>query len=275
MVMGANIIAAAPKPNRNLMAQNAAILVIGDEILSGRTQDTNTNHIARVLTALGIDLKEVRVVGDVEAEIVAALNALRAVYDVVFTTGGIGPTHDDITADAVAKAFGVGIGYHPEVYAMLEARYPPGEFNDMRKRMARIPDGASLVANPVSAAPGFHIGNVYVLAGVPMVMRAMMEQIASQLPQGVPVASITIEANIPEGTVAPGLAQLQKEHKDVAMGSYPFYREGKPQPFGAQLVLRSRDRDALERAALALEDNLRKLGAAPQRINPADSSSQK
>ncbi|HWU55511.1 MAG TPA: competence/damage-inducible protein A, partial [Rhizomicrobium sp.] len=130
------------------MAKTASVLVIGDEILSGRTQDTNTNNIARFLTGLGIDLKEVRVVGDVEAEIVAALNALRAVYDVVFTTGGIGPTHDDITADSVAKAFGVGIGYHPEVYAMLEARYPPGEFNDMRKRMARIPDGASLVANP-------------------------------------------------------------------------------------------------------------------------------
>jgi len=158
---------------------------------------------------------------------------------------------------------------------LLEARYPPGEFNDMRKRMARIPHGAALVTNPVSAAPGFHIGNVYVLAGVPMVMRAMMEQIARELPQGVRVQSITVEADIPEGTIAPGLAQLQKEHKDVAMGSYPFYREGKPQPFGAQLVLRSRDGDALERAAQALEDNLRKLGAAPQRINPADSPSQK
>ncbi len=255
--------------------KTAAVLVIGDEILSGRTQDTNSNHIARVLAALGIDLKQVRVVGDVEAEIVAALNALCGVYDFVFTTGGIGPTHDDITADAVAAAFGVGIGYHPEVYALLEARYPPGEFNDMRKRMARIPHGAALVTNPVSAAPGFHIGNVYVLAGVPMVMRAMMEQIAQELPGGVRVESITVEADIPEGTIAPGLAQLQKEHKDVAMGSYPFYREGKQQPFGAQLVLRSRDPRALERAALALEDNLRKLGAAPQRINPADSPSQK
>ena len=255
--------------------KTAAVLVIGDEILSGRTQDTNSNHIARVLAALGIDLKEVRVVGDVEGEIVAALNALRGVYDFVFTTGGIGPTHDDITADAVAAAFGVGISYHPEVYALLEARYPPGEFNDMRKRMARIPHGAALVTNPVSAAPGFHIGNVYVLAGVPMVMRAMMEQIAQELPGGVRVESITVEADIPEGTIAPGLAQLQKEHKDVAMGSYPFYREGKQQPFGAQLVLRSRDPRALERAALALEDNLRKLGAAPQRINPADSPSQK
>src|SRR5579859_5735509 len=252
--------------------KGAAVLVIGDEILSGRTQDTNSNHIARFLGSLGIDLKEIRVVGDVESEIVAALNALRGVYDFVFTTGGIGPTHDDITADAVAQAFGVGIGYHPQAYALLEARYPPGEFNDMRKRMARVPDGAALVKNPVSAAPGFHIGNVYVLAGVPMVMRAMLEQIAPELPRGATVKSVTVEANIPEGTVAPGLARLQKEHPDVAIGSYPFYREGAPQPFGAQLVLRSRNSAALERTVLALEEMLHGLGAAPQRINPADSS---
>lgn len=137
------------------MPKTAAVLVIGDEILSGRTQDTNTNTIARFLAGLGVDLKEVRVVGDVEAEIVTALRSLRDRYDFVFTTGGIGPTHDDITADAVAKAFGVGIGYHPDAYALLEARYPPGEFNEMRKRMARIPHGASLVANSVSGARDF------------------------------------------------------------------------------------------------------------------------
>jgi molybdenum cofactor synthesis domain-containing protein len=253
----------------------AAVLVIGDEILSGRTQDTNTNTIARFLGSLGIDLKEARVVGDVEAEIVAALNALRSVYDFVFTTGGIGPTHDDITADAVAAAFGVGIGYHPQAYALLEARYPPGEFNDMRKRMARIPHGAALVANPVSGAPGFHIGNVYVLAGVPMVMRAMLEQIAPELPRGRAVTSVTVEADIPEGAIAPGLAQLQKEHGDVAIGSYPFYREGAQKPFGAQLVVRGRDGEAVERVVLAVEDILRNLGAAPQRIKSADSLSEK
>src|SRR5580704_4562824 len=176
------------------MPKTAAVLVIGDEILSGRTQDTNTNAIARFLTALGIDLKEVRVVGDVEAQIVAALNALRATYDFVFTTGGIGPTHDDITADAVARAFDVTIGYHPEAYALLEARYPPGEFNDMRKRMARIPHGAALIKNTVSTAPGFHIGNVYVMAGVPMVMRAMLEAIEPGLPRGVVVTSVTVSA---------------------------------------------------------------------------------
>ena len=257
------------------MNKSAAVLVIGDEILSGRTQDTNTNTIARFLTALGIDLREARVVGDVQAEIVGALNALRAAYDFVFTTGGIGPTHDDITADAVAAAFGVGIGYHPQAYALLEARYPPGEFNDMRKRMARIPHGAALVANPVSGAPGFHIGNVYVMAGVPMVMRAMLEQIAAELPRAPAVKSVTVEANIPEGAIAPGLAQLQKDHADVAIGSYPFYREGAHQPFGAQLVVRGRDEGAVEAAALALEDMLRQLGAAPQRVNLADSAPEK
>jgi molybdenum cofactor synthesis domain-containing protein len=249
------------------MPKTAAVLVIGDEILSGRTQDTNTNAIARFLAALGIDLKEVRVVGDVEAEIVTGLNALRARYDFVFTTGGIGPTHDDITADAVARAFDVGIGYHPDAYALLEKRYPPGEFNDMRKRMARIPDGASLVANSVSGAPGFHIGNVYVMAGVPMVMRAMLEAIAPELPRDVAVTSVTVEAAIPEGTIAPGLAQLQKVHPDVAIGSYPFYREGTAQPFGAQLVIRGRDAAAVEAAAVALEVMVQALGAAPQRVN--------
>jgi molybdenum cofactor synthesis domain-containing protein len=273
--------AGAQKPNRNLMSGSfdgkwgAAVLVIGDEILSGRTQDTNSQYIARFLTALGIDLKEVRVVADVEAEIAGALNGLRAKYDLVFTTGGIGPTHDDITADAIARAFDVGIGYHPEAYALLEARYPPGEFNDMRKRMARIPHGASLVANAVSGAPGFHIGNVYVMAGVPMVMRAMLEAIAPELPRGPAVKSITVEANIPEGTIAPGLAALQKDNKDVAIGSYPFYREGAGKPFGAQLVVRGRDGESVERVASALEDILRQLGAAPQRVNPADSASEK
>src|ERR1700743_481998 len=153
----------------------AAVLVIGDEILSGRTQDTNTNYIARFLGSLGIDLKEARVVADIEDEIVAALNALRSRYTYVFTTGGIGPTHDDITADAVAKAFGVGIDYHPQVMAMLESRYKPGEFHDMRKLMAPLPLTAELVQNKVSGAPGFHIGNVFVMAGVPMVMRAMLD----------------------------------------------------------------------------------------------------
>ncbi len=164
----------------------------------------------------------------------------------------------------MAAAFDVGIGYHPEAYALLEARYPPGEFNSMRQRMARIPHGAALIANSVSGAPGFHIGNVYVMAGVPMVMRAMLEAIAPELPRGAPVHSVTLEAAIPEGRIAPGLAAVAKAHKDVSIGSYPFYRDG-PQPFGAQLVTRGRDADAVERAVQALEAMLRQLGVAPQR----------
>src|SRR5271165_1994981 len=174
----------------------AAVLVIGDEILSGRTKDRNIGYIAEYLGKIGVDVREARVAPDVEEEIVAAVNALRARYDYVITTGGIGPTHDDITADAVAKAFGVGIDYHPEALAMLGARYKPGEFNDMRKRMARVPDGATLIKNSVSTAPGFQIGNVFVMAGVPMIMRAMMEDVAPRLARGIVVATVTITAKV-------------------------------------------------------------------------------
>ncbi|MBN9555444.1 MAG: competence/damage-inducible protein A [Alphaproteobacteria bacterium] len=245
------------------MTKTAAMLVIGDEILSGRTQDTNSNYVARQLTGLGIDLKEVRVVGDDETEIVAALNALRARYDFIFTTGGIGPTHDDITADAVAKAFGVGIGYHPDAYAALEARYEKGQFNDARKRMARVPDGAGLIKNSASVAPGFHIGNVFVMAGVPMVMRAMMETILPQLPQGVPVTSVTVSAALPEGALAEGLAAIQKAYPETVIGSYPWMQDGR---FGAQLVARSRDAAVAEAAAKAIEAMIVNLGGKPERV---------
>jgi molybdenum cofactor synthesis domain-containing protein len=244
--------------------KSAAVLVIGDEILSGRTQDTNINYIARFLALKGIDLKEARVVGDEQDEIVAALNALRAKYDFVFTTGGIGPTHDDITADAIAAAFGVGIGYHPQAYAALEARYAPGEFNEMRKRMARVPHGATLVKNSVSTAPGFHIGNVFVLAGVPAIARAMLEALAPLLPEGPKVHAVTIASPVPEGRVAEGLAAVQKAHPDTAIGSYPFYRPDGG--FGVQLVVRGRDAAAVEAAAQAIEAHLATLGAASQRV---------
>ncbi len=248
-----------------MTVSTAAMLVIGDEILSGRTQDSNSNYVARQLTSLGIDLKEVRVVGDDEDEIVAALNALRSRYDFVFTTGGIGPTHDDITADAVAKAIGVGIGYHPEAYAALEARYEKGQFNEARKRMARIPDGGTLIKNSASVAPGFQVDNVFVMAGVPMVMRAMMEEIVPRLPRGETVKSITVSADLPEGAIAQGLADIQKAYPQTAIGSYPWYRDGR---FGAQLVARSRDADAVEAAAKAIEAMIVGLGATPERVNP-------
>jgi len=242
--------------------KSAAVLVIGDEILSGRTQDTNTGTIARFLGLKGIDLKEARTVGDAQDEIVAALNALRAKYDFVFTTGGIGPTHDDITADAVAAAFGVGIGYHPEAYALLEARYGKQDFNAMRKRMARIPDGAVLIENRISVAPGFHIGNVFVLAGVPAIARAMLEALAPTLPEGPRVHAAAITANIAEGRVAEGLAAIQKAHPETLIGSYPFHTEDGGT--GVQLVVRGRDGAAVKAASVAIEAHLRALGAAAQ-----------
>ena len=245
------------------MNPTAAILVIGDEILSGRTQDSNSTYIARQLAGLGIDLRDVRVVPDDEGEIVAALNGLRARYDFLFTTGGIGPTHDDITADAVARAFGVVIGYHPEAYALLEARYGAENFNDARKRMARVPEGGTLVKNSVSTAPGFRIGNVFVMAGVPAVMRAMMEEIVKVLPRGVPLASITISVRAPEGAIAAGLEAVQKEFPDIAIGSYPFHDE---QGVGAQLVARGRDGVRTEQAAEAIEAMLARLGIAFVRL---------
>lgn len=242
----------------------AAMIVIGDEILSGRTQDTNSHYVARQLNSAGVDLKEIRVVGDVEAEIVAALNALRARYDFVFTTGGIGPTHDDITAEAVAAAFGVDIGYHPEAYALLEARYEKGQFNAMRKRMARMPQGAVLIRNAVSVAPGFRIVNVFVMAGVPKVMRAMMEAILPTLPRGAPVRAVTLSAKIAEGTVAPGLADIQRAHPDVAIGSYPWYDDSGS---GVQLVARGRDAEKVAAVSEAIEALLKELGVKPERVN--------
>ncbi|HEY0106336.1 MAG TPA: molybdopterin-binding protein [Rhizomicrobium sp.] len=240
----------------------AAILVIGDEILSGRTQDTNTAYIARFLGALGIDLCEARVVPDIQSEIVAALDALRARYTYVFTTGGIGPTHDDITFEAVAAAFGVAVHYHPEAMAMMAARYRPGEFNDARKRMALVPVGAELVRNSVSTAPGVHIGNVFVMAGVPMIMRAMLDAVEPLLKRGAVVHAATVQARVAEGRIAQGLEAIQKDHKNVAIGSYPYYREDGS---GVQLVARGRDVQEVEHAAAAIEAMLREMGVAAAR----------
>jgi molybdenum cofactor synthesis domain-containing protein len=244
-------------------AISAAVLVIGDEILSGRTQDTNLAYLAKFLAAIGVDLREARVVPDVEGEIVAAVNVLRERYTYLFTTGGIGPTHDDITADSIAKAFGIGIDYHPEALSMLGARYKPGEFNEMRKRMARVPDGASLIRNSVSTAPGFQIGNVFVMAGVPMIMRAMMEDVAPRLRRGTVVTTATISARIAEGRIAAHLARIQQGHKTVAIGSYPYYAED---GFGVQLVARGRIPEDVEAAAQDIEAAIRAEGIEPARM---------
>ncbi|OYX13742.1 MAG: competence/damage-inducible protein A [Rhizobiales bacterium 32-66-8] len=220
----------------------AALLVIGDEILSGRTKDKNIGHIAERLTEVGVDVREVRVVPDIEDDIVAALNALRARYTYVFTTGGIGPTHDDITADAVAKAFGVGIDVDPRARAMLLEYIAEADLNPARLRMARVPDGAELVVNTVSKAPGFRIGNVFVMAGVPRIMQAMLEAIIPTLSTNVPMLSATVLANAKEGDIAAPLGAIAARHPDVSIGSYPFLSEAGP---NTNIVVRSRDADRL------------------------------
>lgn len=230
----------------------AALLVIGDEILSGRTKDKNIGYLAEYLTALGIDLREVRVVPDVEDEIVAAVNALRARYTYLFTTGGIGPTHDDITADAVAKAMGVGISVDERAVALMRTRYPnPEDLNEARLRMARIPHGADLIDNPISKAPGFRIGNVMVMAGVPAIMQAMLDAVAPTLSKGAVIQSVSIDARgLPEGAYGTALGAVQKEHPGVIIGSYPSFDGVR---FTNQIVLRSRDVERLEPARKAVE----------------------
>lgn len=229
----------------------AAILVIGDEILSGRTKDRNIGYIAEYLTAIGIDVREVRVVPDVEEEIVGAINALRARYTYLFTTGGIGPTHDDITADSVAKAFGVSIDVDPRAKAMLLEYIKPEDLNEARLRMARIPAGAELVPNPVSKAPGFWIGNVIVMAGVPTIMQAMLDQVAPKLNTGVRMLSETVRADAREGDVGGPLRAIAERHPEVSIGSYPFMtEEGKP---NTNLVVRSRDPEKLAAAVTEVE----------------------
>jgi len=246
-----------------MRTRGAAILVIGDEILSGRTQDTNTGYIARWLGQLGIPVREARTVSDIEEEIVAAVRALSERYDYLFTTGGIGPTHDDITADSMARAFNVGIHYHPIAFAELEARYANssiGTFNEARQRMARVPFGAALVRNSMSIAPGFQIGNVFVMAGIPAVMQAMLEDIRPRLTAGAKLSSRTVSVYLGEGRIANGLAALQKQFPDVPLGSYPFTREGR---FGTSLVARGNDEKRLDAAAEALRLMIREAGGEP------------
>lgn len=239
----------------------AAMLVIGDEILSGRTKDKNIGHLADIMTAIGIDLKEVRIVPDEEDEIVAAVNAVRARYTYVFTTGGIGPTHDDITADSIAKAFGVPCEYDARAYAMLEESYARRdlEFTEARKRMARMPRGAAHIDNPVSTAPGFHIGNVYVMAGVPAIFQAMLDNVVPTLKGGARMLSATVHCPFGEGVIGGPLAEIQKAHPDTIIGSYPKYGDGK---FWTELVVRSRSEEALEAARTEVQSMVDGFAAA-------------
>src|SRR3977135_622693 len=230
----------------------AGILVIGDEILSGRTKDKNIGFIAEYLTNLGIDLKEVRVVADEEVDIVAELDALRKRYTYVFTTGGVGPPHDDITADSGAKAFGVGIDHHPEVVARFKERFKnPGELNEARLRMARIPDSAALIQSPSHMAPGFKIGNVIVMAGVPSIMQAMMDIVAPRLKSGVRMLSDSVRANAREGDIGGPLREIANAHPETVIGSYPFQDEDKKP--NTDIVIRARDKNSLDQAMDAVK----------------------
>ena len=236
----------------------AAVVIIGDEILSGRTQDTNLNAIARQLALYGVDLCEARVVGDDKADIVAAVNAMRERYDYVITTGGIGPTHDDITAECVAEAFSVELYEHPQILELLTAR-SGDQLNAARRRMARVPVGGTLVRNPVQGPPGFQIGNVFVLAGVPLIMRGMMEDVVTRLRTGKVVISRTVRVEgAGEGVIAAPLEALAKAHPNLALGSYPFFGEG---GYGSQLVVRGRDEAEVTATVDALMDALKDIGA--------------
>jgi molybdenum cofactor synthesis domain-containing protein len=238
----------------------AGLLVIGDEILSGRTKDKNVGYIAEYLTNIGIDLKEVRIVADEEPAIIAALDALRHRYTYVFTTGGIGPTHDDITADCVAKAFGVAIDVDPRARALLLTRIAEKDLNAARLRMARIPAGADLILNQVSAAPGFRIGNVHVFAGVPAIMQAMLDEVAPTLKTGARMQSETVRADLREGDIGSELGAIAKAHPEVTIGSYPFFDEARGP--NTNVVIRARDPARLAAARQSVEEMLVRVRAA-------------
>ena len=248
----------------------AALIIIGNEILSGRTHDKNLPHIAKTLGEIGVRLSEARVVPDVEAEIIDAVNTMRRKYDYVFTTGGIGPTHDDITAECVAKAFGRKLIQHPEARRRMEERYANTdmELNEARLRMANTPEGATLIDNPISAAPGFRVENVHVMAGVPQIMQAMLEAAKKELVGGARVHAMTVLCTLGEGTVADGLGAIQEKYPEVDIGSYPQYNRG---GYRVSLVLRATEPDRLAMATDEVAALVRDLGGAPEVLDGDDS----
>ena len=222
---------------------NASILIIGNEILSGRTQDTNTSTLATWLNSIGVRVAEVRVIPDVEATIIETLNFLRSTYDYVFTTGGIGPTHDDITAQSVSKAFGIKYQVHKEAFKILEDYYEPGKFNDGRKKMAWMPENSNLILNPTSGAPGFNVENVFSLPGVPSILKSMLGGLTNRIVGGKPIKSLTISLRTVESEIANSLTKVQNDNTDVEIGSYPFFHSGK---LGVSIVIRSEDQNKID-----------------------------
>jgi len=217
---------------------NAAILIIGNEILSGRTQDTNTSTLAIWLNSIGVKVGEVRIIPDIEKTIIDTLNTLRTNYNYVFTTGGIGPTHDDITAESVSKAFGLKYQIHKEAYKILEKYYKPGEFNEGRQKMVWMPEDANLILNPTSGAPGFNVENVFCLPGVPSILKSMLGGLTNRIVGGKPIISLTISLKTVESEIANSLSKVQEDNQDVEIGSYPFFQAGK---LGVSIVIRSED----------------------------------
>ena len=228
---------------------NAAILIIGNEILSGRTQDTNTSTIATWLNSIGVSVSEVRVIPDVEDTIVETLNILRSTYDYVFTTGGIGPTHDDITAQSVSRAFGIKYEAHKEAFKILEDYYEPGKFNDGRQKMAWMPENANLILNPTSGAPGFNVDNVFCLPGVPSILKSMLGGLTNSIVGGEPILSLTISLRTVESEIADSLTKVQNDNQDVEIGSYPFFHAGK---LGVSIVIRSEDQNKIDNCNLQI-----------------------
>jgi len=239
----------------------ACVLIIGNEILSGRTADANLAYLAQGLNEVGVRLREARVIPDDAAVIVATVNEVRHKFDYVFTTGGIGPTHDDITAGCIAEAFGVKLILHPDARRLLESHYPPGAINEARLRMAQMPEGSVLLLNPISRAPGFRIGNVFVLAGVPQVMQATFNELKHQLHGGARMLSRSISCGLGEGTIATDLAALQERYPDLEIGSYPYFRRS---DFGTTLVVRGTERERIAAAIAELAALIRALGGDPQ-----------
>ncbi len=228
---------------------NAAILIIGNEVLSGRTKDINTSTLATWLNTIGITVKEVRVVPDIEITIINTVNELREKFNYVFTTGGIGPTHDDITAESISKAFGVKYGFHKEAFSILEKYYKPGEFNEGRQKMAKMPVTSNLILNPTSGAPGFNLENVFCLPGVPSILKSMLGGLKNSLIGGAPILSETLNLRTVESEIAKSLTEVQNQNIDVEIGSYPFFRAGK---LGVSIVIRSTDKDKIETCKLEI-----------------------
>ena len=241
-------------------AVTACVLIIGNEILSGRVQDENLAFLATGLNDAGIRLRHARVIPDDAETIIATVNEVRRHYDYVFTTGGIGPTHDDITAQCIADAFGVPLVLHPEAVRILTDHYPPGALNEARLRMAHVPEGATLLQNPISRAPGFRMGNVFILPGVPQIMRAIFNELKHQLRGGAKVLSRSVSCGLGEGPIAIGLAEIQARYPDCEIGSYPYFRRA---DFGVTLVVRGTDRTRIEAAAEEIKTLIRNLGGDP------------